>query len=61
MGSTKSECNECSCDELADTTGSLDSSFGHAGELLGSDDASNGGEGTRSEDLEEALKRSVII
>ena len=51
---------ECSCDELADTTGSLDSALSLGGELLSSDDAGSLGEGTRSENLEEALEAIII-
>jgi hypothetical protein len=43
-------------DKLADTTGGLDSLFSELGEFLGSNDARDGGEATRSENLEEALK-----
>ena len=44
-----------SSDELADTTCGLDPLLGLRGELLGADNAGHGGEGARSEYLEEAL------
>lgn len=47
--------SDCSGDELADTTGSLDALLGDLGELLGSDDSGDSRDLTLSEDLEEAL------
>ena len=45
----------CSGDELADTTGSLDSLLSNFGEHLGADDAGFSNELALSADLEEAL------
>jgi len=45
----------CSCDELANTTGGSDALLGDLGEKLGTDDASNVGELSLAEHLEEAL------
>lgn len=50
------ESTVCSCNELADATGSPDASLSDGGELLGADNAGNGRELALSEDLEVALK-----
>lgn len=52
---------QCSSNELANTTGGLDSLLSNLGELLSSDDAWSCWEGTRSQDLEEALEGWIII
>lgn len=50
-----------SSNELADATSGLNSLFGELGELLGLNNARNGGEATRSENLEEALKAREML
>jgi len=45
----------CSCDELADTTGGLDTLLGNLGEHLGANNACFSDELALSADLEEAL------
>ena len=45
----------CSCDEFAGTTGSLDAGFCVLGELLGSNETNTLGEFALSENLEIAL------
>jgi len=51
--------HDCSCDELADTTGGSDAFLRNAGELLGTDDAGHLGHLALAEDLEVALFQIV--
>ena len=50
----------CSCNELADATGSPDASLSNGGELLGADDAGGGRELALAEDLEVALQARIV-
>jgi hypothetical protein len=55
----RSQWSVCSSDELADTTGGSDALLGDLGEELGANNASDLGELSLAEDLEETLKQIV--
>ena len=55
----RSQWSVCSSDELADTAGGSDALFGDLGEELGANNASDLGEFSLAEDLEETLKQIV--